>query len=448
VVVDTGTPITAFDTQPGTMRDARAHTGTFQLYDASSTERLELSMVTLFDTPLRSIGLGGLGAGATPISGVLGGDNLSRFAASFAYAGGPTMTLTEIINTCSCQLAVDCEALFPFTLQGGQETIALGSNLYNYPATRVVIDACLEPIADPLQQDQPCDSQAPRMLPNPPYRPSGIDVKLLVATGFPGFAIGAAAYDRLRGPGSAAAALSASRDRLHLPDPGDDGPNADGLPVARVTLGGGTAERDGLRFGTSALALVSRELYFGPCAELARSRRQRRTPPLGEILRPDEAACLQRPDSVEPEVQGCVQQQSNTAVCDDANPINAVAAVIEVQRPLAAYVVDDAATLFASLNADVRPSNPTVEGIIGTELLQRLSTTLDYPNGRVIAHCVDAQCLTYPRLFKLNECGRDCLDAGSIATIQCQNSPDGACPMGQALPPSTTRTGAVCPPRP
>src|SRR5262249_11485961 len=139
---------------------------------------------------------------------------------------------------------------------------------------------------------------------NPPYAASGVDVKVLIATGFPGFAIGAGAYDRLRGMGAAAQALASSGDRLHLPDPVNDGANNEGLKVAIVSLGEGTAERNGDTFGLSALALVSRELYFGPCAELARSRRLRRTPPLGPILRPDEAACLQRPDtSKDPQIR-------------------------------------------------------------------------------------------------------------------------------------------------
>jgi hypothetical protein len=454
-VVDTGTPITAYDSAPGAMRDARAHVGSFQLYDSSSIQRLDVSNITLFDTPLRSVGLN---AAAMPVGAVLGGDNLSLFAATFQYAGSPTLTLTEIINTCSCQLSDDCQALFPFVLEGGQEIIALGANLYNYPATRVVIDACLEPIADPLQEDQccvgtssnagmpPCENgTAPGTLPNPPYQMTGVDVKVLVATGFPGFAIGAAAYDRLRGNGAAAAALAGSSDRLHLPDPPDDGPNGEGLPVAQVILGGGTAMRNGQNFPVSALALVSRELYFGPCAELGRNRRQRRTPALGQVLRPDEAACLQRPDtSMEPEVQGCVMQQSNTSVCDDANPMNAVAAVIEVQKPLATYVVDDVAPLFAGVNADVRPANATVEAIIGTELLQRLSTTVDYPNGRIIAHCVDPQCLTYPRLVQQNECGRNCTDASNIRQIECINAPAG-CDLNNNLLGPTTRAGGVCP---
>lgn len=455
-LVDTGTAITAYDSQPGAMRDATAHRGAFQLYDAGGTQRVNIYNITLFDTPLRSVGLNGA---ATPVGGVLGGDNISLFAASFDYRNGPQMTLTEIISTCSCQLADDCNALMNFTLEGGQQIIQLGADLYNYPASRVVIDACLEPIEDPLQTPpasapddpsragtcctghdadparaddlSPCvGGSTPGMLPNPPYRSSGVDVKLLVATGFPGMAIGAAAYDRLRGMGAAAQALAASSDRLHLPDPDDDGPNGEGLPVAQVQLGGGTvtiAEPDNRdpnnpttitnTYTLSALAMVGRELYFGPCNELARSRRQRRVPPSGAIIRATEAACLQRPGQSQlPEIQGCVMQESNTALCDDANTQNAVAAYVEVVKPLPAYVMADTAPILAGINADVRPTNATVEGIIGTALLQRLTTTIDYPNGRLIVRCADDQCLTYPRLIKLNECGRDCTDSSNLDT--------------------------------
>jgi hypothetical protein len=183
----------------------------------------------------------------------------------------------------------------------------------------------------------------------------------------------------------------------------------------------------------------------------------RRTPPLGPVLRPDEAACLQRPGtSHDPQIQGCLQQQSNAGVCDDGNSINPAAAVIEVQEPLPTYVVADTSQLFAGVNADVRPAHATVEAIMGTELLQRLSTTIDYPNGRVIAHCVDQNCLTYPKLIQLNECGQTCLDTAAVGPIQCANVPDSVPPDGGCtdqpppvlVPYASTRTGAVCPPMP
>jgi hypothetical protein len=393
--------------------------------------RLGLSDVLLFDTPLHAVGPSGT---AVPVQGVLGGDNLSRLAAGFDYRGMPTLTLTEQVTTCSCQLADDCQAVFPFSLQGGQLTIAgiNGQNdLYSYPATRVLIDACLEPLVDPVSRDLPCAGPQLGATPVPPYQTTGIDVKVLIATGFPGFGLASSTYDRLRGAGAAQAAL-ANPVYLQLPDPDDDGPDLAGLPVAPVTLGGGQR---------SAIAMVSRELYFGPCAQLARSRRQRRTPPIGPVLHPDEAGCLQVPgSSTDPSIVGCASQESSSDVCNDAVASNALAAVIEVEAALPTYVISDTAPIFQSVNTDVGPSaNPAVEAIVGTELLQRLVSTIDYPNGRFIARCAVDQCLTYPRMVQNTECGHVCTDASYIGPIQAFSTDASGV---------DSRPGALCPPAP
>src|SRR5205823_5095219 len=140
---------------------------------------------------------------------------------------------------CGCELASACQAVFPFTLLGGQQTIALGTNFYTYSATRVVLDACLEPEPDPVREGIKCTDVTSPLGPVQRYLPSGVDVKLLVATGFPGVAIGTSAFARLRGDAAVAAAM-ASPQMLYLPDtPG-------GMLVGSATLGG---------TGLSALAL-------------------------------------------------------------------------------------------------------------------------------------------------------------------------------------------------
>jgi hypothetical protein len=396
---------------------------------------MNINQVTLFATPLHSIGLG---PSAAAVDGVLGGDNLSRFACTFDYRGTPSLSLTTIISTCSCQLAQppDCSAVFNFTLEGGQEQLTLGDNLYTYPPTRVVLNACLEPLFDPVSRDIPCATNDPNVAPTAPYLTSGVDTQLLVATGFPGLALGVKAYDRLRGPGAGEALIASSAQRLHLPDVADDGTDGSGLPVGMTSLGGGEV---------AALALVSREAYLGPCGELARSRRERRTPPAGEVLRPSESACLQPTTTTafDPQIAGCLSQMGTSDVCTDHNINNPVAAVIELDTPIPTIILDDTAPILAGINADVRPANPTVEGIIGTELLQRLLTTIDYANGRLIARCATPDCLTYPRLpgENYNECG-----------IQCTHTSDlpPAHDADRNIIPGTnidaTRPGALCPP--
>ncbi|MCA1663911.1 MAG: hypothetical protein LC659_06545, partial [Myxococcales bacterium] len=162
VVVDTGTILTTFDDGSG---QVRALTGDLTLYgvDAggSSIPRLNVTNVQLFEGPL---GLIGVSSAATRVGGVIGGDNLSQFAVGFDYrATAPTMTLTENLTQCDCELAPSCTrqgacyAVLPFTLAGGQDTalqgqtrITIGRDQYSYPSTRVLLDACLEPLPDPV----------------------------------------------------------------------------------------------------------------------------------------------------------------------------------------------------------------------------------------------------------------------------------------------------------
>jgi hypothetical protein len=414
VVIDTGSPITAYHKITGTS-DAGVsygHMGFFRLYAAGTPgpPRLEIQNIQLFETELRSVGTGA----GYPVGGVMGGDNLGRFAVELDYRGAqPSMTLTETLLPCSCELADQCQSVFPFQLLGGQETIALGTNFYTYPATRVVLDACLEPLPDPVSEGIRCAehdlASTETLAANQRYQPHGVDVKLLVSTGFPGLALGAGVYDRLRGDGAAEAAL-ATPTRLHLPDVDDDGPDAEGLAVGVGSLG---------QSGLSALALVSRELYLGPCAELARSRRMRRDPPNESrpvTLEPDdggdEAQCLETTSQtgVPPQLLPCGDIPNQPPACDDTTPQAHVASIIELTQPLNIYIVDDAAPLMQSVNADIRPGAATVEGVLGTEVLARLVSAIDYPHSRFIARCAsDADCIGYPRYIQASE-QSDCED--------------------------------------
>jgi hypothetical protein len=440
VLIDTGTPLTTYDDHSGV---PAARTGQLRLFStAPIVPRLELTQVRLF---LQAIAPIGAGAGFS-LGGVFGGDNLSRFAATFDFRPPAALTLLPQLTPCSCELASDCLAVFPFPANVGgtqdppnDRRIQIGSNLYTYPGTRVLIDMCLEPLVDPISQDCPCadpsaDAGACPSIPDgglaPEYLSTGIDVKVLIASGFPGLGISSGALDRLRGPGAAAEVLAERPVQLHLPDLADNGgATGGGITVGQTQVGGG---------GHAAIALVSRETYngsfsFGPCAELARSRRQRRFFP--QRMAKEGACTLSGSD---PTAQSCPSGNG----CDDTT--SNVAAVIELAAPVQAYVVPDLSPLLSGINADVRPQNPTVEGLIGTEVLSRLVTTIDYPNHRVVARCAsDAApdmgtptCLTYPKyMAQPDECDH--------AKEQC-HTPDQLSDAGDP----TRRRGGACPPAP
>jgi hypothetical protein len=453
VLIDTGTPLTTYDDHSGLVA---ARTGQLHLFSVSPiVPRLELAPVRLFSQTIAPVGAGA----GFQLGGVFGGDNLSRFAATLDFRPPAALTLLPQLTPCSCELASDCLAVFPFPANVGgtqdppnDRRIQIGSNLYTYPGTRVLIDMCLEPLADPISQSCPCaDGIAERgpacpAVPDgglaPEYLPTGIDVKVLVASGFPGFGLSSGALDRLRGPGTALAVLAQTPVQIHLPDLADNGgPNGAGLTVGQTLVGGGAHE---------ALALVSREVYngsfsLGPCAELARSRRLRRFNP----RQPDSTKARDgNPEKAceifggDPTVQSCAGGDA----CEDSN--SNAAAVIELAAAVPAYVVPDLSPLLIGINADVRPQNPTVEGLIGTEVLSRLVTTIDYPNQRVVARCArdDAPdmgaptCLTYPRYVHTQDnCDHKELECKTPDAIADSTDPSGSPRLGGACPPAPAR---------
>jgi hypothetical protein len=401
---------------------------------ATGAARADFYDVPILDTPLASAGTAGaqfdLSGGA-----ILGGDLLQRFSLALDYgAGGPAVSLLPADLDCSCAVADSCRATFPFTLAGGG-TLTLGSEVISYPPTRVTLDACLEPYPDPLAANQPClqsNALAPAYAVD--GRP-GVDVRLLLATGFQGLLLGASAWDRLHGPGAAAALLGTPTEKLYFPG------RADPIPAASARLGA-TGQR-------AALALVDRLGLLGPCAELNRSRRLR----IWQATRPDNFG----PKCPEGSLFGsahneCPQEGAATCLqclkgqsCIDARGIDRcsdrnqpAASFIEIDDEFPVWVVDDAAPILQEINFDVAPKLSAVEGIAGTTLLSRLAARIDYPGSRVLAACAPAAtgCATYPRFTCPT--GPDSGDCG----IRGQDS-SALCNPPSALPVSAGADGGM-----
>ena len=398
------------------------------------------------------------GVKSGPLGGIVGGDILGRYAMTLQF-GAPgsqnehwkdraQLTLTNSDIAPWCQLD---DAVLPFKPLGGELAVQLGNGVVTYPATRITLGACVEPLADPLRvsAEQACidrdkmvaavedlknkqalampDSQAAEQLKNerallaqvtsntcgddpdlvmlgdlvdryqlrqPAYESSGVNMRFLLSTALPDIVLSQTACERLANPER----CRCTEPKVSLRLPGLNPSDAEAERGCRIQLG--SKER-------TALALVAHVRALSPCAELARSRRQRYALPL--LTRPnsttgqgDQSTCLR---------ESCLQNLQRDAAllarrcgytgpdtdlaCDDHR--SPVASVVELGGPgpdsppsidkLDALVVPDSARILQSVNSDLRNVSAQVDGVIGVPVLARLVTTIDYPQNRVAASC-------------------------------------------------------------
>ena len=422
LLIDTGTVITSHDTTG----PERSLVRTLRLLDRDARPRAEFDLTPVLETSLLQVGVDGNLLDLTG-GGILAGDLLSGFSVALDYSsGGPSVSLLPGELACSCAVASAGRVVLPFTLAGGGTFHLPDGTLLNYPPTRVTLDACLAPNSDPMSRGELCmrDDGAGLVFNAAEYSSDGlpgIDVRLLVATGFSGVLLGASVWDRLMGAGAATTLLAPNTPKSQLHFAG----RAMTVPAAHATLGDPKTHR-------LAMALVERLGLLGACGELNRSRRLRAwsTTPSGQgpdcdVIDscPTGAAALG--------ANTCLQCMTPSSAACGNNQCNDVdqpaAAYLELDGPIDVWVVGDDAPILQEVNFDVRPTLSDVEGVVGTELLARLQTLIDYPNSRILAGCACRPgCHVYPA-FACPALNSDCGRAGQNAIDLC-------------IPPSAIRT--------
>jgi hypothetical protein len=476
LLLDVAAPLSVFNTKSGRRGQVNRHGQVLLSSFAEPTlpGTIEAPRVLLCDTPLLHSNLSYddfvlrrgdpalPGTAQTDVLGaVIGADLLTRLSLRLRLEGDQTGGRGELLVgrsdvTPSC--SVDA-AVVPFSPLGGDLRVLVGDSVLAYPATRITVAACVEPLADPLRaapgSDRPtaCLStpriaqtvreldrqlsvaltrQPPdegdiqrlqawlataklldqRLCPaqldlsvlgdlvtamglrQEPYEASGANMRFLLSTAVPDLILSESACLRLGDP-SRCACDAKSRVSLRLPGlhgrlPGsEEGPTED--LACPLRLG---SER------VAALALMASGLHLSPCAELARSRRQRYAlPKLDERERQDNdcerEACLQnllRQSELALRRCGYTGMDLERA-CDDH--LASVAAYVEIGGGSApepvdtvtALVVPDTSPILQSANIDLRNSAAQVDGVIGVSLLRRLDTVIDYPQHRLEWTC-------------------------------------------------------------
>jgi hypothetical protein len=323
----------------------------------------------------------------------MGGDLLGRFALSLHFDSDQAyLNFTRSDIAPSCQLD---DAVLPFRPLGGQLAVQVGDALVTYPATRITIAACVEPLADPLRLETPQKCLDPMAIPNalavlkakqktyltnkppdqssadrvqrwmdalnqitsgqcasipdsiakdlgdviddqsllqPPYVASGADMQFLVSTAVPGLLISQTACEQRLGDPTRCTCADADKVELRLP--GLNRSDAEAEYGCKIQLGSNAQ---------TAIALVARQRYLSACYELARSRRQRYALPKVVPVASSEPPCLRdaclvnlQRDASQTAVRCAYSGPDPQFACDDHT--SPVGAVVELGGPVDAAV--------------------------------------------------------------------------------------------------------------
>ena len=66
-------------------------------------------------------------------------------------------------------------------------------------------------------------------------------------------------------------------------------------------------------------------------------------------------------------------------------------------------VVDDTEPTLQALRTELRPDQPEVDGILGTDVLRGAEIDVDYPHDRLLARCPGSQCSARPSLAQVGD---------------------------------------------
>jgi hypothetical protein len=280
---------------------------------------------------------------------VLGADSLAGDAVRLRLADDQIFVLPDVGGS-DHQRSLDCDAVYDSPYRGGGTLVIAGTET-SFGNRRIALAACLGPHPE-------ASLQAKR----------GTDALFVVSTAIGMSIIGKSAYARYK------------------TDRGDTSPDGDAqsvfLPSGLVRGTAGTLE---------SLALVAPQAgnALAPCRQVYAHR----------IIEHGPA-----PEKI------CIGNSTpgNDCPCEDGSPSCNVPAIVELNPPqptatgtpasIAVLVVDDADPTLQALRTELRPDQPEVDGILGTEALKLAEIDVDYPHDRLLARCRGGACCARPEL--------------------------------------------------
>jgi hypothetical protein len=275
-----------------------------------------------------------------PYQAIVGADALAGDAVRLRLGDEQVFVLADIGGD-EIHRTRSCDGVFPSPYRGGGTLVIAGTEL-PFGGRRIALQACLG--ANP----EPTVAQGAR----------GADALLVMSTAIGITILGESAYRRYREARPAA-------------------PELDSLPIESVYLPSGRLEG---RHGTlDALALVasSSSTPRAPCRQV-----------FGSHLM-IERNCTTTDD----------------CPCEDGSAFCGVPAVVELAAPTAldVLVIPDSDPTLQALRTELRPDQPEVDGILGTNALRTAEIDVDYPHNRLLARCTAEGCKTRPALSEIRD---------------------------------------------
>lgn len=294
-----------------------------------------------------------------PYGAVIGADALAGDALRLRLGDDQAFVLADIGGDERDRTFV-CDAVFPSPYRGGG-TLVIADTEVPFGGRRVTLQACLG--------DDPDPTLVPGVEPEEPARQilqgaRGGDALLVLSTGIGVSLLGETAYERYRQSILLRQQYAGRRPTPPPPPP----PPLGAQPDTSVNLPSGPVFGQRRVIDRIALAAASGSSPRAPC-------RQAYTHHL---------MLLDRQDGLP---AGC--QDGDDCPCTGGNTFCAAPAIVELEPPggLEVLVVPDGDPTLLALRAELRPDQPEVDGVLGTDALRLAEIDVDYPHDRVLMRC-------------------------------------------------------------
>jgi hypothetical protein len=344
---------------------------------------------------------------------IIGADVLAGDAVRLRLGNNQIFVLPDIGGD-SRDRTLSCDAVFSSPYRGGG-TLVFATTELPFGNRRITLQACLGPDPDPDPQlavdpkpDGSCTRENERKTIADSLRQHGADALFVVSTSIGISILGEAAYQR-----------------YVLAHP--EAPALDTLPPDAVYLPSGIMNGRRATIDRIALIAPSSSNTLAPCRQLYAHRL---LSALGPIDASEFGTCTD-----DDGLTMSAGQYAFDSPCKDGSAFCAMPAVLGLTQAagIDVLVVDDTDATLQALRTELRPDQPEVDGILGTNILRGAEIDVDYPHDRLLARCLGGNCSARPQLAEpddrcqINRCIKGLQDFRNQA-------PAGQLPDGENLP--------------